>query len=78
MSEVPTLGVEEEFLLVDPGSGAPVAIHTMTRNNSPKGAPKKKRTCVAPAVPMLAVSWRCAALRKVCAAAAISVKTIQR
>ncbi len=25
MADIPTLGVEEEFLLVDPGSGAPVA-----------------------------------------------------
>ena len=27
MADIPTLGVEEEFLLVDPGSGAPVALN---------------------------------------------------
>ncbi|PQP52103.1 glutamate-cysteine ligase family protein, partial [Mycolicibacterium austroafricanum] len=27
MTDIPTLGVEEEFLLVHPGSGAPVALN---------------------------------------------------
>ena len=41
------------------------------------GKPNRKRTWVAPTVPSVAVSSRCMALRAVCAAAAISVKTAQ-
>ncbi len=59
------------------GSDSPVANNAAKRKSKPKGTPKKKRTCVAPAVPIVAVSCRWVALRNVCAAAAISVKTIQ-
>src|SRR5512135_3441451 len=50
---------------------------TPGRKISAKGKPNRKRTCVAPTVPSVAVSSRCMALRAVCAAAAISVKTAQ-
>src|ERR1700686_2610190 len=44
---------------------------------SANGKPNRNRTWVAPTVPSVAVSSRCMALRAVCAAAAISVKTAQ-
>ena len=47
------------------------------KTNSANGKPNRKRTCVAPTVPSVAVNSRCIALRAVCAAAAISVKTAQ-
>ena len=51
------------------------AIITMARKIKENGKPNRKRTCVAPTVPRLAVSERCVALRTVCAAAAMMVKT---
>src|SRR6478736_8181940 len=59
------------------GKGSPRTISTPVRNSSANGKPNRKRTCVAPTVPRVAVSSRCMALRAVCAAAAISVKTAQ-
>ena len=59
------------------GNAAPVAVTTPARKSSAKGKPNRKRTCVAPTVPRVAVNSRCMALRAVCAAAAISVKTAQ-
>src|SRR5262245_56946500 len=59
------------------GNAAPVAVKTHARKTSAKGNPKRKRICVAPTVPRAAVNSRCIALRAVCAAAAISVKTAQ-
>ena len=47
------------------------------KTNSANGKPNRKRTWVAPTVPSVAVSSRCMALRAVCAAAAIRVKTAQ-
>jgi hypothetical protein len=47
------------------------------RKSSANGNPNRKRTWVAPTVPRVAVSSRCMALRAVCAAAAINVKTAQ-
>src|SRR6185437_5708258 len=57
------------------GSPSPTAVMTPIRNRMANGNPNKKRTCVAPTVPSVAVSSRCMALRAVCAAAAIRVKT---
>ena len=59
------------------GSADSVATHTPIRNITAKGKPNRKRTCVAPTVPSVAVSSRCMALRAVCAAAAMMVKTAQ-
>src|SRR6185437_7674835 len=59
------------------GTPSPVANMTPARNNNANGKPNKKRTWAAPTVPSVAVSSRCMALRAVCAAAAISVKTAQ-
>jgi len=59
------------------GNAVPVTVKTQARKTSAKGNPKRKRTWVAPTVPRAAVSSRCIALRAVCAAAAISVKTAQ-
>ena len=59
------------------GSAAPVAISTAARNTSANGNPNRNRTCVAPTVPSCAVSPRWVALRTVCAAAAMIVKTTQ-
>ena len=59
------------------GRLSPSAMVTPARNSSANGKPNRKRTCVAPTVPSVAVSSRCMALRAVCAAAAISVKTAQ-
>ncbi len=38
MADIPTLGVEEEFLLVDPGSGAPVARNREVAEHAPSRA----------------------------------------
>src|SRR6478672_4080427 len=59
------------------GNPDPVAVTTAARKSTAKGKPNRKRTWVAPTVPSVAVSSRCMALRAVCAAAAISVKTAQ-
>src|SRR5205807_5520712 len=59
------------------GSGAPLAISTTARNTSANGNPNRKRTWVAPTVPSAAVSSRCAALRTVWLAAAMTVKSAQ-
>src|SRR5450830_1150979 len=59
------------------GRLAPVTAITPNRKISANGNPNRNRTWVAPTVPRLAVSSRCMALRAVCAAAAISVKTAQ-
>jgi hypothetical protein len=59
------------------GRPSPVTSMTPANRISAKGKPNKKRTWVAPTVPSVAVSSRCMALRAVCAAAAISVKTAQ-
>ncbi len=59
------------------GRAEPVTSSTPARNTSANGKPNRKRTWVAPTVPSVAVSSRCMALRAVCAAAAISVKTAQ-
>ncbi len=59
------------------GKASPTTAVTPARNSSANGKPNRKRTCVAPTVPSVAVSSRCMALRAVCAAAAISVKTAQ-
>src|SRR5262245_11358577 len=50
---------------------------TAARKITANGNPNRKRTWVAPTVPSVAVSSRWVALRTVCAAAAISVKTAQ-
>ena len=47
------------------GNGAPAASSTMARKISANGSPKRKRTWVAPTVPSVVVSSRCAALRTV-------------
>src|SRR5262245_26000735 len=57
------------------GGSCPSAIITAARKTRAKGKPNRKRTWVAPTVPSLAVSSRCVALRTVCAAAAMTVKT---
>jgi len=57
------------------GSAAPVAMSRPTRKTSANGKPNRKRTCVAPTVPRVPVSSRCAALRTVCVNAAMTVKT---
>ena len=57
------------------GRPCPSAIITPARKMSANGNPNRKRTWVAPTVPSLVVSSRCAALRTVCAAAATMVKT---
>src|SRR4029079_10255474 len=59
------------------GRPCPSAIITPARKMSANGNPNRKRTWVAPTVPSLVVSSRCAALRTVCAAAATMVKTAQ-
>ncbi len=59
------------------GKPSPTTVMTPARKTSAKGKPNRKRTWVAPTVPSVAVSSRCMALRAVCAAAAISVKTAQ-
>src|SRR6476469_2045116 len=59
------------------GNPDPVAVTTAARKSTAKGKPNRKRTWVAPTVPSVAVSSRCMALRAVCAAAAINVKTAQ-
>ena len=59
------------------GSDAPLHISTAARNTSANGKPNRKRTCVAPTVPRLAVSSRCMALRTVWLNAAMTVKTAQ-
>src|SRR5579885_2374782 len=59
------------------GGVSPVATATPIKNTMAKGKPNRNRTWVAPTVPSVAVSSRCMALRAVCAAAAISVKTAQ-
>src|SRR5271165_1476682 len=48
---------------------------TAARKKSAKGKPNRKRTWVAPTVPRLAVKPRWVALRTVCAAAAMIVKS---
>ena len=57
------------------GSGSPVTASTIARNTRPKGRPNRKRTCVAPTVPSVAVSSFCCALRNTWPAAATTVKT---
>src|SRR5215211_946728 len=61
---------------IQPGRGRPEPdiIVTAVSERSTKGNPNRKRTCVAPTVPRLAVSSRCMALRTVWANAAIRVK----
>src|SRR5690349_20553271 len=59
------------------GSGSFVQSVTIKRNKAPKGRPNKKRTRVAPTVPMVCVSPRCMALRAVCPVEAITVKITQ-
>ena len=59
------------------GSRAPVHSIMPARKTSANGKPNRNRTCVAPSVPSVPVSSRCIALRTVCAAAAMMVKTIQ-
>src|SRR5947199_10645680 len=59
------------------GNSAPIVVSTPARKRSANGHPNRKRTWVAPAVPSVAVSSRCVALRTVCAPAAIKVKTAQ-
>ena len=59
------------------GSAEPEKITTPARKSSANGKPNRKRTCVAPTVPRLAVSSRCIALRAVWPAAASTVKTAQ-
>src|SRR5580658_379209 len=59
------------------GNGAPVANSKTARKTSAKGKPNRNRTWVAPTVPRLVVSSRCIALRRVCANAAMTVKTAQ-
>ncbi len=57
------------------GSGSPVTASTIARNRRPKGRPNRKRTCVAPTVPSVAVSSFCCALRNTWPAEATTVKT---
>src|SRR6185437_921473 len=59
------------------GSPSPSTVMTPSRNRMANGKPNRKRTCVAPTVPSVAVSSRCMALRAVCAPAAMIVKTAQ-
>src|SRR3954463_8654231 len=63
--------------LHDGGGRAPVARNTQAKKISANGKPNRKRTCVAPTVPSVAVSSRCIALRAVWPAAASTVKTAQ-
>src|SRR5690606_21778432 len=60
-----------------PGTGSPPTASTTPRNSSANGKPNRKRTCVAPSVPSVAVRLRCTALRPACAAAAKIVAGIQ-
>src|SRR6478672_851471 len=57
------------------GTGMPVAVSTPARNSSAKGRPNRKRTCVAPTVPRVAVSSFCMALRSTCPPQATTVNT---
>ncbi len=57
------------------GTGSCVAPSTRARNTSENGRPKRKRTCVAPTVPSVAVSSFCMALRSTWPPDARTVKT---
>ena len=57
------------------GTGSRVAPSTSVRNSSEKGRPNRKRTCVAPTVPSVAVSSFCMALRSTWPPDAKTVKT---
>ena len=49
----------------------------MAKRPQANGNPNRKRTCVAPTVPRVAVSCRCAALRTVWLKAAMTVNSAQ-
>src|SRR6185295_8988318 len=59
-----------------PGTCVPATAAATARNAAAKGKPYRKRTCVAPSVPSVAVRLLCIALRAVCAPAATSVAKI--
>jgi hypothetical protein len=57
------------------GNGSPETSSTMSKKSTPKGRPKRKRTCVAPTVPRVAISSFCMTLRKTWPSEATTVNT---
>src|SRR5918999_4600596 len=69
--------VQPSMAALSAGGAWPVTATTSARKSPPNGRPNRKRTCVAPTVPSVAVSSFCMALRSVCPPAAAIVNTTQ-